>query len=177
MKSAMVGLFGTYAHEIVFLHVLSALIWVGGMIAIRFAVHPTMQMIEDPKVKLGRTLTITGKFFHIVIPFIILLIVTAILMAVGLGFRIAAVDEAGNIISQTAYDMYQIVHVKEVVWVIMTANFSWMYVKRRKAQKLFDAGDLPAAKAAVALIPKYLLPINIALGILALWLGLTLRGL
>lgn len=177
MKSAMVGLFGTYAHEIVFLHVISAIIWVGGMIAIRFAVHPNLQMIEDPKVKLGRTLAITGKFFHIVIPFIILLIVTAVLMAVGLGFRIAAVDEAGNIISQTAYDMYQIVHVKEVVWVIMTANFSWMYFKRRKAQKLFDAGDLPGAKASVALIPKYLLPINIALGILALWLGLTLRGL
>ena len=177
MKSAMVGLFGTYAHEIVFLHVVSAIIWVGGMIAIRFAVHPNMQMIEDPKVKLGRTLAITGKFFHLVIPFIILLIVTAVLMAVGLGFRIAAVDEAGNIISQSAYDLYQIVHMKEVVWMIMTANFTWMYFKRRKAQKLFDAGDQPAAKAAVALIPKYLLPINIALGILALWLGLTLRGL
>jgi len=177
MKSAMVGLFGTYAHEIVFLHVISALIWVGGMIAIRFAVHPSMQMIEDPKVKLGRTLAIMGKFFHIVIPFILILIITAVLMAVGLGFRIAAVDETGNIISQTAYDLYQIVHVKEVVWMIMTANFSWMYFKRRKAQKLFDAGNLPDAKDAVALIPKYLLPLNIVLGILALWLGLTLRGL
>jgi len=177
MKSTLVGLFGTYAHEIVFLHVISALIWVGGMIAIRFAVHPAMQMIEDPKVKLGRTLAITGKFFHIVIPFILLLIVTAVLMAVGLGFRVAAVDEAGNIISQAAYDLYQIVHVKEVVWMVMTANFSWMYWKRRKAQKLFDAGDLPGAKEAVALIPKLLLPVNIVLGILALWLGLTLRGL
>ncbi|SFZ98213.1 hypothetical protein MNB_SV-5-1114 [hydrothermal vent metagenome] len=177
MKSAMVGLFGTYAHEIVFLHVLSAIIWVGGMIAIRFAVHPNMQMIEDPKVKLGRTLAITGKFFHLVIPFILILIVTAVLMAVGLGFRIAAVDETGTIISQTAYDLYQVVHMKEVVWMIMTANFTWMYIKRRKAQKLFDLGDLPAAKATVALIPKYLLPINISLGILALWLGLTLRGL
>ncbi len=173
----MVGLFGTYAHEIVFLHVISALIWVGGMIAIRFAVHPSMQMIEDPKIKLGRTLAITGKFFHLVIPFILLLIITAVLMAVGLGFRVAAVDESGTVISQAAYDLYQIVHVKEVVWMVMTANFTWMYFKRRKAQKLFDAGDLPAAKATVALIPKYLLPINIVLGILALWLGLTLRGL
>jgi len=147
------------------------------MIAIRFAVHPNLQLIEDPKVKLGRTLAITGKFFHIVIPFILLLILTAVLMAVGLGFRVAAVDETGNIISQTAYDLYQIVHVKEVVWMAMTANFTWMYFKRRKAQKLFDAGDLPGAKAAAALIPNVLLPINIVLGILALWLGLILRGL
>ena len=177
MKTTLVQLFGTYSHEIVFLHVLSALIWVGGMIAIRFAVHPNLQLIEDPKVKLGRTLAITGKFFHIVIPFILLLILTAVIMAVGLGFRVAAVDETGNIISQTAYDLYQIVHVKEVVWMVMTANFTWMYFKRRKAQKLFDAGDLPGAKAAAALIPNVLLPINIVLGILALWLGLILRGL
>jgi uncharacterized membrane protein len=173
----MVQLFGMYAHEIVFLHVLSAFVWVGGMFAIRFAVHPNLQMIEDPKVKLGRTLAITGKFFHLVIPFILLLIITAVVMAVGLGFRVAAVDDGGNIISKAAYDLYQIVHIKEVLWMVMTANFTWMYFKRRKAQKLFDAGDLHGAKAAVSLIPKYLLPLNIALGILALWLGLTLRGI
>jgi uncharacterized membrane protein len=177
MKSELVGFFGTYAHEIIFLHVLSAFVWVGGMMAIRFAVHPVLQAIEDPKLRLGRTLAITGKFFHFVIPFILLIILTAVLMAVGLGFRIAAVDDGGNIISESAYATYQIVHVKEVIWVIMAANFTWMYFKRRKAQKLFDTGDLAEAKAAVALIPKLLLPINIVLGIVALWLGITLRGL
>ncbi len=177
MKSTLVGLFGTYAHEIVFLHVLSAFVWVGGMMAIRFAVHPSLQAIEDPKIRLGRTLAVTGKFFHLVIPFIILLILTAVLMAVGLGFRVAAVDEAGKIISQAAYDLYLVVHVKEVIWMVMTANFSWMYWKRRKAQKLFDAGDFAGAKTLLALIPQLLLPVNIVLGIAALWLGLTLRGL
>ena len=176
MKETMVNLFGIYAHEIVFLHVLSAFIWVGGMIAVRFAVHPVMQSIDDPAIRLGKTLQITKNLFHIVMPFIAALIVTAVLMAVGLGFRIAAVDESGNIISQTAYGIYQIVHVKEMIWTVMTVNFTWMYFKRRKAQKLFDAGDLPAAKAEVAIVPKYLLPLNIVLGIAALWLGVTLRG-
>ena len=176
MKEALVGLFGTYAHEIVFLHVISAFIWVGGMIAIRFAVHPSMQAIEDNKLRLGRTLAIMQKFFYIVIPFIVLLILTAVLMAVGLGFRIAAVDETGTIISQTAYDIYQIVHVKEAIWMVMAANFTWMFLKVRKAQKLFDASDLLKAKETIALIPKYLLPLNIVLGIVALWLGITLRG-
>jgi hypothetical protein len=60
---------------------------------------------------------------------------------------------------------------------IMAANFSWMYLKRRKAQKLFDGGDLPAAKAVVAVIPRILLPINIVLSIAAILLGITLRGL
>ena len=88
MKQTMTELFGTYAHEIVFLHVLSAFVWVGGMIAIRLAVHPNLQLIEDPKVRLGRTLAITGKFFNVVIPFILLLILTAVIMAVGLGLEL-----------------------------------------------------------------------------------------
>lgn len=176
MKRAIVELFGAYAHEIVFVHVLSAFVWVGGMIAIRLAVHPNLQLIEDPKVRLGRTLAITGRFFNIVIPFILLIILTAVLMAVGLGFRAAAVDTSGNILSETAYAIYQVVHVKEVIWMLMTLNFTWMYFKRRKAQKLFDAGELPAAKEAVALVPKLLLPINIVLGVAAIWLGITLRG-
>jgi len=177
MKEGMVSLFGTFSHEIVFLHVLSAFVWVGGMIAIKFAVHPSLQNIEDPKVRLGRTLAVTGKFFNIVIPFILLIIVTAVIMAVGLGFREAAVSADGTVLSQSAYDTYQIVHLKEVIWMVMAANFTWMYFKRRKAQKFFDAGDPAGAKAAVVLIPKLLLPINIVLGISALWFGITLRGL
>jgi len=176
MKQTMVELFGTYAHEIVFLHVLSAFVWVGGMIAVRFAVHPVMQSIEDPVIRLGKTLQITKNLFHIVMPFIAALIITAVLMAVGLGFRIAAVDESGNIISQSAYGIYQLIHVKEVIWTVMTVNFAWMYIKRHKAEKLFDAGDLAAAKEKVAIIRRVLLPINIVLGIVALWLGVTLRG-
>lgn len=177
MKVWMVEFFGSFGHEIVFLHVLSAFVWVGGMIAIRLAVHPNLQLIEDPKVRLGRTLAITGRFFNIVIPFIVLLLLTAILMAVGLGFRAAAVDASGNIISETAFATYQLIHVKEGIWLIMAMNFTWMYLKRAKAQKLYDAGDLPSAKERVAIIPKLLLPINILLGIAALWLGITLRGL
>jgi len=176
MKQTMTELFGTYAHEIVFLHVLSAFVWVGGMIAIRLAVHPNLQLIEDPKVRLGRTLAITGKFFNVVIPFITLLIITAIIMAVGLGFRAAAVDIDGNVISETAMYIYNLVHVKEGIWMLMTINFTWMYIKRKKAQKLFDVDDLAGAKASITLIPKLLLPINILLGIIALWLGITLRG-
>jgi len=176
MKSGMVEFFGAYAHEIVFLHVFSAIIWVGGMIAIRLAVHPGLQAIEDPKLRLGRTLAITGKFFALVIPFILLIIATAVVMAVGLGFRAAAVDASGNVISQAAYITYQYVHLKEVIWTIMAMNFSWMFYRRYKAQKLYDRGELPAAKAMVAPIPALLLPINIVLGIAAIWIGITLRG-
>jgi uncharacterized membrane protein len=158
MKDQAIALFTNYGHEIVFLHVLSAIIWVGGMIAIRLAVHPSMQTIEEPKIKLGKTLMLMGKFFNIVMPFIFILLITAIVLIFAMGK------------SPT-------IEMKENIWMLMTANFTWMYFKRRKAQKLFDMGKMPEAKAVVALIPKVLLPLNIVLGLVALWLGVGLRGL
>ncbi|CAA6816887.1 MAG: Unknown protein [uncultured Sulfurovum sp.] len=158
MKEQAIQLFVNYGQEIVFLHVLSAIIWVGGMIAIRLAVHPSIQTIEEPKIKLGKTLMLMGKFFNIVLPFILILLLTAIIFIFAMETNTA-------------------IEIKEYIWIIMAVNFTWMYIKRRKAQKLFDEGKLPDAKAVVALIPKLLLPINIILGLIALWLGIGLRGL
>ena len=162
MKEAMVSLFTEYSAVIVFLHVISAVIWVGGMIAIRVAVHPSLQSIDDAKIKLGKTLQIVGKLFNLVIPFIVILIVTATLMAVGLGFK--------------GTELYWLIHVKEVIWTVMVINFIYMYIKRAKAQKMFDAGDLKGAKMSVSKLPNLLLPINIFLGVLAIFSGVTLRG-
>ncbi len=162
MKEIMVNFFSNYSAIILFLHVISAVVWVGGMIAIRVAVHPSLQTIDDPKIKLGKTLEIVGRLFNLVIPFIIILIITATLLAVGLGFK--------------GTDLYWLVHVKEVIWTIMTINFIYMYINRKKAQKLFESGDLPGAKMRVSKLPNLLLPINIVLGILAIFSGVTLRG-
>jgi uncharacterized membrane protein len=162
MKEFMVNFFTEYAALLVFLHVISAVIWVGGMIAIRVAVHPSLQSIDDPKIKLGKTLQIVGRLFNLVIPFIIILIITAALMAVGLGFK--------------GTDLYWLVHVKEVIWTIMTINYIYMNIKRKRAQMLFDSGDLAGGKMNVSNLPNLLLPINIVLGVIAIFSGVTLRG-
>ena len=154
----MKQLFEDYATIIIFLHILSAVIWVGGMIAIRFAVHPALQSIEDPKVKLDKTLQIVGKLFHIVLPFIFIGLITALIMLIGAGFS------------------GWIVHLKESIWTIMTLNFIYMYIKRYKAHKLFDQGNLAGAKAMLSILPTVLLPINIVLGLTAILFGVILRG-
>ena len=151
------------SHLVVFLHVLSAFVWVGGMIAIRVAVHPVLQRIDDPKVKLGKTLEITGRLFHLVIPFILTLLVTGLMMV------IATNGHHGSLKS--------LFLSKEIIWTVMTLNFTYMYIQRRAAWKLFEAGKLPEAKAKVSKIPNLLLPINIVLGVAALFIGVSLRGL
>lgn len=158
----MSQLFADNAAIIVFLHVLGGVVWVGGMIAIRFTVHPSLQTIDQADIKLGKTLEIIGRLFNLVIPFILIILITAIIMVVAMNLKES--------------DVYTVVILKEAIWTIMTVNFIYMYIKRRKAQQLFDAGDLPAAKAQVRLLPNILLPINLVLGIIAIYLGVTLRG-
>ena len=154
--------FSNYSSLIVFLHVIAAVIWVGGMIAIRFAVHYSMQDITDPKIKLGRTLESLRRFFNMVIPSIVVLLITAIIMILGLNLK-----ESPN---------YSIAIAKEVIWTIMTVIFIFIYIKRNKAAKAFENGQLPIAKEHLAPLASYLIPINTILGIVAIFLGVTLRG-
>ena len=154
--------FSNYSTLIIFLHVFSAIIWLGGMIVIRFAVHYSMQNIEEPSIKLGRTLENLKRFFSMVIPSIITLLITAIIMILALGFKDT--------------ELYKYVILKEIIWIVMSAIFIVIYIRRNEAQKAFDNKDFATAKNHLNPIAKYLIPINIFLGTIALILGITLRG-
>lgn len=154
--------FANFSTLIIFLHVLSAIIWIGGMIVIRFGVHYSMQKIEEPKLRLGRVLENLQRFFNMVIVSIILLLLTAIIMILAIDFK------------QTS--LYNIVILKEVIWVVMTLIFIVIYLKRQKAQKAFDNGDFLSAKNHLEVLAKYLIPLNIILALLAVIFGITLRG-
>ena len=158
----MSDFFYNFSTLIIFLHVISAVIWIGGMIVIRFAVHYSMQNIDDAKIKLGKTLENLKRFFSMVIPSIILLLITAIIMILALEFK--------------GTELYKFAILKEIIWSIMTLIFVIIYIKRNKAQKAFDLGDFQSAKKHLMPLAKYLIPINIVLGILAIILGITLRG-
>jgi len=154
--------FNENATLVLFLHVISAIIWVGGMIAIRLAVHPAMQNIEESKVKMARTLEILRNFFSIVTIAVALIIVTAVVMSVGMGFK--------------GTDLSVIVHVKEAIWLIMTLNFGVMIYRRNRAERAFLSGAMQEAKEMLEPLAKFMIPVNIILGIVALYLGITLRG-
>jgi len=155
--------FAQYAQVIVFFHVLSAVVWIGGMIAVRFVVHPALATIESPELKLGKTLEIIGRLFVLVIPFIVMILLTALIM-------LMAVD--GHHGALRNYFL-----LKELIWSVMVLNFGYMFVRRRKAWQHYQAGQFSEARHLVRLFPNLLLPINIILGLLALWLGIALRGI
>ena len=159
----MSELFNNFSTLIIFLHLISAIIWIGGMIVIRFAVHYSMQNIEEPKIKLGRTIENLKRFFSMVIPSIIVLLITAIIMILGLGLR------------ETT--LYNIVIIKELIWSLMTIIFIIVYIKTNKAQKALLNNDLLNAKKYLLPIATYYIPMNILLGIIAIFFGVIIRGL
>jgi len=175
MKDAMTALFWAHTELIVFLHVISAVIWVGGMVAMRFAAHQSFVHVENPLFRMERISHALKRLFTIVAPFVIILIITAVLMAVGWDFRNAAVDSSGTIIDQNAMDMYNLVHVKEGIWMIMALNLGVMILLRNKAAKFLELSDATSAKKKLGLIGTYLVPLNITLGVIAIYLGVVLR--
>lgn len=176
MKDFIYVAFADYRTQIIFLHVISAVVWVGGMIAMRFAAHHSFAEIESPLHRLERISHALKRLFMIVSPFVVILIITAVMMAVGLGFREAAIDANHNIIDEQAYFLYNLVHIKEAIWVLMAANLALMMYLRSKAEKLLTKGDATGAKGKLGLIGKYMVPLNIVLGIIAIYLGVFLRN-
>ncbi|WP_456403614.1 hypothetical protein [Hydrogenimonas sp.] len=162
MREFAVEIFNNYAFVILFLHVLGAIVWVGGMIGMRIAVHPALQHIEEPKVRLARTLEMVGNLFRLVLPFILLLLLTGLVM--GLAYGAAGGKSAG------------LVHMKEAIWTLMTVNYALMVRRRNFAERCFVSGDLAGAKKALEPLAKMMLPLNILLGLVALAAGIALRG-
>jgi uncharacterized membrane protein len=80
----------------------------------------------------------------------------------------------GYNLSATEYSVFA--HAKEVIWILMTINLMAMIIRRNKAVKLLNKGDMVGAKFALELIGKFMVPVNIALGIVAILLGTTLSS-
>jgi len=158
----MVEFFAEYKTAIVFLHVLSAVVWVGGMIAMRYAAHPSFVQIESPAKRLEHIAIALKNLFTIVVPFVVLLLVTAIIMIKGYG------------LGESDFAMTS--HIKEGIWSFMAINLFVMIMRRNRAMKLLAEGDMVGAKFSLELIGKYMVPLNILLGIVAIFLGSTLSS-
>jgi len=147
---------------IVFLHVISAVVWVGGMIAMRFAAHQSFLEIESPQKRLERIAHALKRLFTIVLPFVIILLITAVFMIKGYG------------LSQSEFSL--LAHVKEGIWSFMFLNLIIMIKRRNRAEKMLSDGDFLGAKNQLGTIGKFMVPLNIVLGIIAIFLGTYLSS-
>jgi uncharacterized membrane protein len=151
--------FSEYRTVIVFIHVISAVVWVGGMIIMRFAVHYSFAHLEGAE-KLQRTSHALKNLFMLVLPFIVTLLISALVMATAMGLHFS--------------DMSMFTIVKELIWLFMAINFALMAWRRLQAQKSINIGEFAKARASLEPIGKYMVPLNIILGLVAIYLGVML---
>jgi len=147
----------------IFIHVLGAVVWVGGMIAIRFAAHYAFLDIVNPQDRLEKTSATLKRLFTIVLPFVLLLALTGALLTVAYGIKYT--------------DFHYLTHLKEGIWGVMFANLAAMIYRRREADKAMVKGDFARARVMLGMIGKYMVPVNIILGLGAIFLGTYLRTL
>lgn len=151
----------TYRLELIFLHVVGAVVWVGGMIAMRFAAHPAFMDIGDPVERLPKISKALKRLFLLVMPFVLILAATGAILTIGYGIKHT--------------DFHYLTHIKEGIWTIMFINLVAMMLRRSKADKMMREGNYKKAGELLGLIGKFMVPVNIALGMAAIVVGVLLR--
>ena len=104
------------------------------------------------------------RYIFFLVPVMLVLVSTSLFMHLGLGFK------SGN---PTTYVM---VHIKESLWTFIAFNFGYMYVKYLKAKKGLAEQNYIEVEENVILMVKYLVPLNLLLSIISVYLGVILRG-
>jgi len=142
------------------LHLLSAVIWVGGMFFAYMALRPAAGSLEPPfRLKLWRD--VFARFFPWVGVAVVVLVVTGYMMietAFG-GFAGAPPH----------------VHVMQATGWLMIVLFGWLLMSPHRAlRKALDANDIPAGARALARI-RHIIAVNLALGIVTIVLGASGR--
>lgn len=164
MQGTFLEFFGSFAKIIVFLHVISAAILIGGLFILRFVIKPILMTMEDEEDKFKRCLNILDRYSKILLPVMLILISASLVMTIGLGFEYASPIT------------YTLIHVKEALWLFIAFNFGFMYWKFLEAKKAYKKCDYFEVKENIILIVNCLVPLNLILALIAAFVGVTIRG-
>ena len=134
-----------------FLHVSAAIVWLGGVSFMLFALRPAAMALPPPQ-RLPLMAQVLQRFFLLVWPCIGLLLVTGLVMLMGVGMRQAPVGW----------------HLMLGIGLLMFAVFGHLYFgPYRHLRAAVAAADWPDAGQRVGQIAK-LAKLNLALGALAI---------
>jgi uncharacterized membrane protein len=176
MRDTIYFIMTTFPNQIIFLHVLSAVIWVGGMVSARYGRVKPLRSLSEPEDFMHETKRYT-RFFKMMTPFVVILFITSVIMA--LSFNDNAYDEDGFILSQNAVELLKMIHTKGGIWTVMAMNMGLMAWINFKASRSFSACsnvvECKRCKEALEIIYNYLMPVNIILGAVEIMLGVVLR--
>ena len=117
-------------------------------------------MIEEPKVRIQTAIFGLERFLWMALAAVAVMLVTGLIMMSAL----------------KTSPLYPLTHIKSTILIVMAALFFTVFFKHKTAKRQFLDGDIPSAAASLRPLAAYLIPVNIALGIVELLLGVILRG-
>jgi uncharacterized membrane protein len=148
------------------LHVLSIVVWIGGMVFAHFFLRPAVAQLEPP-VRLRLMRDVLGRFFQAVLVASLLALAGGVWM---LGRAAKHVVQAGG-----SFEMPLAWTVMAVLGVAMVAIFMHIrFALYKRLERAVAASDWPASAAALAQIRNWVAT-NLSLGILVLVVTL-MRG-
>ena len=170
MRDFIYQIMTDYTNLVIFLHVIGAVMWVGGMMAILVITKTAHKTVSDERRLVGRAALIKS-YFKFLSPFILLSLITAIFMA--LGYKDNAIAEDGFIIDFQSMEIYKNITLKGSIWGAMVMNMILMLWIVSKAEA--DGCKVQKATDCMWLVNTYLLPINILMGMAAIYVGVSIR--
>jgi len=139
------------------LHVLSIIVWVGGMVFAHFFLRPAVAALEPP-VRLRLMHEVLARFFRVVLVASWLTLISGLWM---LGRAARQVVQSGG-----QFSMPLSWTLMAVLGVLMVAIFMHIrFALHKRLGRALEAADIPAAGAALAQIRRWV-SVNLALGIL-----------
>lgn len=131
------------------LHLLAAIVWVGGMFFAHMAMRPVLAAQLEPPQRLPALHAILGRFF----PWVWLSVVLLLVTGYWLFFGVFGAKTSGY------------VHLMQLLGLIMMGLFSYIwFVPYRRMGQALQQQELPAAGAAMNRI-RQVIAINLVLGL------------
>jgi uncharacterized membrane protein len=161
-----------YPTTIIFVHVFSTMVWEGGMIALWFIAYNSKKELTVEE-NFADKVTVVKKYFLFLSPFILLIFITAIFLA--LGYKDNAYDFDGFVLDMQNADMYKLINANGSVFAVMVLNmFLILYILTRTGTDRYKGNR---SADSLWLVTTFLLPLNIFLGAVGAYMGAFLRNL
>ncbi|MDF1874133.1 hypothetical protein JHD48_00135 [Sulfurimonas sp. SAG-AH-194-I05] len=171
MRDLIYEVMTDYANIVIFIHVMSAVIWVGGMVALFVITRSAHPRVSVEKRLAGRA-SLIKKYFKFLAFFITTSALSALFMA--LGYKDNAIDTQGFILDANSMEIYRHITMKISIWIAMVMNMLLMTWIITKAQS--EGCSATKATDCMWTVNSFLLPVNIIMGTVAIYIGITINA-
>ncbi len=172
MRDLIYGVMTDYPTAVIFLHGMSAVIWIGGLIALWYISYFTSEELSVEG-RFENRASVIKRFFIFLYPSVFISLVTALFMAFG--YLDNAYDPDGFIVDMGNVAAFKLIKLKGSIWGALVFDMLLIAYTIRNI-KCGRATD-KAATDCMWLVHTYLLPAGILLGTVNIFIGAFLRNL